>query len=42
MFKNMSHASLLKIIERMKPFEYTTGEVVIKEGDDGNELFIVD
>jgi uncharacterized protein YeeX (DUF496 family) len=36
LFKNMSHSSLLKIIERMKPLEFTTGDVVIREGDDGN------
>jgi hypothetical protein len=36
LFKNLSHSSLLKIIERMKPLEYSAGEVVIKEGDDGN------
>ena len=38
----MNHSFLLKIIERMKPLEYGPGEIVIKEGDDGNELFIVD
>lgn len=42
LFKNMSHNYLMKIIERMTPKEFSAGDIVIDEGDDGNELFIVD
>jgi hypothetical protein len=38
----MSHSSLIKIIETMNPIEFEAGDVVIREGEDGNELFIVD
>lgn len=42
LFKNMSHSSLIKIIQTMIPIDFEAGDVVIREGDDGNELFIVD
>ena len=33
---------MLEIISVMKPVEYRAGAVVIKQGDVGHELFIVD
>lgn len=41
-FKNISENNIEEIISRMKTRDYLPGEVVLREGEVGNELFLVD
>jgi hypothetical protein len=41
-FEHLSTENLLKLISHMRSVDFKEGEVVIREGDTGNELFIVD
>lgn len=41
-FKNLSEGNIEEIIKCMKSNIYKPNDVVIKEGDYGNELYLVD
>ena len=40
--KNLEQAQIKEIVDCMKPEEYSRGSIIIKEGDDGKVVYIME
>lgn len=41
-FQHLTTNDLLKLIQRMRSISFEAGDIIIKQGESGNELYVVD